>query len=123
LKIDKKHAFTPTKRDTPPCVNNTWFDPAWSGRGAALQALVQSCVGHVCHLPINILYLNCNCCSQFAYHHVIAQITVSHFVSYFLLYHEKSIPCTPSCQGLEGAPPPLVNLQLAMQFLIKGYVI
>ena len=26
-------------------------------------------------------YLNCNCCSQFAYHHVITQITVSHFVS------------------------------------------
>jgi hypothetical protein len=36
------------------------------------------------------IYLNCNCCSQFAYHHVITQITESHFVSnIFLLYHEK----------------------------------
>jgi hypothetical protein len=26
--------------------------------------------------------LNCNCCSQFAYHHVITQITVSHFVTH-----------------------------------------
>jgi hypothetical protein len=38
------------------------------------------------HLPINILYLNCNCCSQFACHHAIAQITVSHFVSDSLLF-------------------------------------
>ena len=37
-----------------------------------------------------LLYLNCNCCSQLAYHHVITQITVSHFASNnFLLYHEK----------------------------------
>jgi hypothetical protein len=28
-----------------------------------------------------LLYLNCNCCSQFAYHHVITQITVSNFAS------------------------------------------
>ena len=34
--------------------------------------------------------LNCNCCSQFAHHHVITQITESHFVpDNFLLYHEK----------------------------------
>jgi hypothetical protein len=26
--------------------------------------------------------LNYNCCSQFAYHHVITQITVSHFVAH-----------------------------------------
>ena len=50
------------------------------GGGRALQALVPSCVGHMCHLPINILYLNYNCCLHFAYHHVIAQITVSDFV-------------------------------------------
>ena len=37
-----------------------------------------------------LLYLNCNCCSQLAYHHVITQITVSHFASNnFLLYDEK----------------------------------
>ena len=59
----------------------------WYG-GGALPTLVLSCVGHVCRPPINILYLNC--CSQCAYHRVIAQITVSHFVSiFFLLYHEK----------------------------------
>jgi hypothetical protein len=35
----------------------------------------------------SLQYLNCNCCSQFAYHHIITQITVSHFVSdTFLLY-------------------------------------
>ena len=32
----------------------------------------------------------CNCCSRFAYRHVITQITVSHIVSNnFLLYHVK----------------------------------
>jgi hypothetical protein len=31
-----------------------------------------------------LLYLNCNCFSQFAYHHVITQITVSHFVFFAL---------------------------------------
>ena len=37
-----------------------------------------------------LLYLNRNCCSQLAYHHVITQITVSHFASNnFLLYDEK----------------------------------
>jgi hypothetical protein len=37
-----------------------------------------------------LLYLNCNCCSQLAYQHVITQITVSHFVSNnFLLYHDS----------------------------------
>ena len=64
---------------------------------------MQSCVGHVCRSPINILYLNCNCCSQFAYHHVIAQITVSHFVSIIFCFIMKK--STPSCQSLEGAPP------------------
>ena len=35
-----------------------------------------------------LLYLNCNCCcSQFAYHHVITQITI--VSNNFLLYHFK----------------------------------
>jgi hypothetical protein len=41
-------------------------------------------------LLLQSLDLNCNCCSQFAYHHVITQNTVSNFVSNnFLLYHKK----------------------------------
>jgi hypothetical protein len=52
---------------------------------------------------LTILYLNCNCCSQFAYHHVITQTTVSHFVSnIFLLYHAKQHPLWP---GLGGRTP------------------
>jgi hypothetical protein len=44
--------------------------------------------------------LNCNCCLKFAYHHVVAQITLSHFVSIiFCFTMKKSSPCTPSCQG------------------------
>jgi hypothetical protein len=83
-------------------VQQGWIQHGWGGGGGgggALPALVLSCVGHVCRPPINLLhyckvllglYLNCNCCSQFAYHHVITQITVSHFASNnFLLYHEK----------------------------------
>ena len=88
----------------------------------ATEALVQSCVGHVCHSPINILHLNCNCCSQFAYHHVIAQITVSHFVSIIFCFIMKKAPPAPSPVRAwrVNPPPPLVNLQLEMQFLIKG---
>jgi hypothetical protein len=65
------------------------------------------------------------CCSQFAYHHVIAQITVSHFVSIIFCFIMKKAPLHPLLSGLGGCTPPLVNLQLAMQFLImiKGDVI
>jgi hypothetical protein len=80
------------------------MDPAWSGGGGgdALPAVVPSCVGRACRPRLIhyvqqsltwLLYLSCNCCSQFAYHHVITQITVSHFVSNtILLYHENSTP-------------------------------
>ena len=84
----------------------TGMDPAQSvkggGGGCALATLVPSCVGQVCRPPINILYLNCNSCSQFAYHHAIAHITVSHFVSIIFCF---------ICPGI--APPPQVN-----QFLL-----
>ena len=47
-----------------------------------------------------ILYLNCNCCSQFAYHHVITQITVSHFVSNtFFSIMKNSNPLHPLWPG------------------------
>jgi hypothetical protein len=79
------------------------MDPAWSGRGgggggcsaSSGAELCWSCAAHQLASLLQslawLLYLNCNCCSQFAnYHHVITQITVSHFVSNnFLLYHEK----------------------------------
>jgi hypothetical protein len=32
------------------------MDPAWSGRGGAMPALVPSCVGHVCRPPIKLLH-------------------------------------------------------------------
>ena len=53
-------------------------------------------VAHVCHPPINILYLN-YCCSQFAFHHVITQITVSHLVSNIVCFIMKN--STTSDQG------------------------
>jgi hypothetical protein len=57
----------------------------------ALPALVPSCVGHVYCPPstYSLLYLNCNCCSQFAYHRVIAQITVSHLSLLFVALSGK----------------------------------
>ncbi len=66
----------------------------WLGGGGGLCQLWCQVVSVMCaaRLPINILYLNCNCCSQFTYHHVIPQINVSHFVSIiFLRYHEKGL--------------------------------
>jgi hypothetical protein len=53
------------------------MDPAWSAWGGGCSAhsgaLLQSLAW--------LLNCNCNCCAQFAYHDVINQITVSHFVS------------------------------------------
>ena len=46
-----------------------WIRHDLVGVVGSLLALVPSCVGHVRRTPINLLYLNCNCCSQFAYHH------------------------------------------------------
>jgi hypothetical protein len=51
------------------------------GGGGALSALVPSCVGHVRRPPINYCIWIVIVVHMFAYHHVITQITVSHFVS------------------------------------------
>ena len=56
--------------------------------------LCQSCVPPAHQLAsllqLFTIILNCNCCSQFSYHHVITRMTVSHFASNnLLLYHEK----------------------------------
>jgi hypothetical protein len=48
-----------------------------------------------------LLYLNYNCCSQFAYHHVITQITVSHFGSNIFCFIMKNI--TPPAPPLTRA--------------------
>jgi hypothetical protein len=60
-----------------------------------------------------LLYLNCNCCSQFTYH-VITQITVSHFVSnYFFCFIIKNstapplVHCTPTAPPLHCTPTAL----------------
>jgi hypothetical protein len=90
--------------------------PAWSGRGGGCYVssgaeLCRSCVPPAHQLASLLqslawlLYLNGNCCSQFAYDHIITQITISHFVSNnVLLYHEKQHPLWP---GLGGAHTPL----------------
>ena len=58
-----------------------------------------------------LLYLNCNCCSHFAYHHVVTQITVSHFVSnIFCFIMKNNTPLHPLWSGLgapRNPPPPL----------------
>jgi hypothetical protein len=88
-----------------------WMDPAWSGSSASSGAeLCRSCVPpdhQLSSLLQNIawlLYLNCNCCSQFPYHHVITQITVSHFVSnnFFM---KNSTPCNPPPPPPPPPPP------------------
>ena len=65
----------------------------WEGGGGGVCSasfgaeLCQSCVPTAHQLAsllqslALLVYLNCNCCSQLAYHHVITQITVSHFAS------------------------------------------
>jgi hypothetical protein len=53
------------------------------GGGGALVPTAELCWS--CVPPAHqLLYLNCDCCSQFTYHHVITQITVSHFVFFAL---------------------------------------
>jgi hypothetical protein len=51
-----------------------------------------------------LLYLNYNCCSQFAYHHVITQITVSHFGSNIFCFIMKNIthPAPPLARAGGG---------------------
>jgi hypothetical protein len=54
-----------------------------------------------------LLYLNCNCCSQFTYH-VITQITVSHFVFFALSW--KIAP--PLARG--GVHPPSKSIPVCI---------
>ena len=102
----QKTCLYATKRDTPPCINNTGIDSAWSGKGLLCQLWCRV-VSVICaiHSPINIMYLNCNCCSQFAYHHVIVQITVSHFVSIICCFIMKKAPLHPLLSGLGECTP------------------
>ena len=66
-----------------------WIQHDLVGGGGALPALVPSCVGHAAR-PLACFTTAKSClttvfelyhCSQFAYHHIITQITVSHFAS------------------------------------------
>jgi hypothetical protein len=58
-------------------------DTDQSRGGGALVPNAELC--RSCVPPAHqLLYLNCNCCSQFTYHHGITQITVSHFVFFVL---------------------------------------
>jgi hypothetical protein len=83
------------------------MDPPWSGMGECSVSsgaeLCRSCAppAHQLAWPLKslawLLYLNCNCCSQFTYHHVITKITVSHFVSniFLLCIMKNSTPPPP----------------------------
>jgi hypothetical protein len=103
LKIDKKTCLYATKRDTPPCVNNTGIDPAWSVRGLLCQLWCRVvsvmcaarpstyCIWIVHSLLIIMLLLK------------LLYLILS--LLFFALSWKKH-PLHPSCQGLEGAPPP-----------------
>jgi hypothetical protein len=69
-----------------------------------------------------LLYLNGNCCSQFAYHHVVTQITVSHFVSnIFWFIMKNNTPLHPSLVRARGTPHPAppVNPSLIYKLINK----
>ena len=92
------------------------MDPAWSGRGGggALLALgaklsrVRAPPAHQFAWLLQslawLLYLNCNYCSQFAYHHVITQITVSHSVCFNM--KNSTPPALPLARARGCDPPP-----------------
>ena len=80
------------------------MDPAWSGGGGG-GALVPT--AELCRSCVP----NCNCCSQFTYHHVITQITVSHFV-FFALSWKIAPPLHPLWPGLQYSS---VNRLLLLQ--------
>jgi hypothetical protein len=99
-----------------------------------MPALVPSCVSHVCRPPHQLvsllqslawlLYLNCNCCSQFAYDHVITQITISHFVSNnFLLYREKLHPPAPPLARARGCAHTHTPVNPSLGIPMRWYVI
>jgi hypothetical protein len=70
-----------------------------------------------------LLFLNCNCCLQFAYHHVITQITVSHFVSNFFALSWKIAPPPPApplARARGRCTPPPVNPSLLLKTLKKA---
>jgi hypothetical protein len=75
----------------------------WWGGGALVPTaeLCRSCVPPAHQL----LHLNLNCCSQFTYHHVITQITVSHFVFFAL-----SPPPAPPLARARGCTPPSISI-------------
>jgi hypothetical protein len=67
-------------------INQGWIQHELVGGGGGGGALVPTAeLCRSCVPPAHqLLYWNWNCCSQFTYHHVITQITVSHFVFFDL---------------------------------------
>jgi hypothetical protein len=95
------------------------MDPAWSGKGGALVPTAELC--RSCVPPAHqLLYLNCNCYSQFTYHHVITQITVSHFV-FFALSWKIAPPLHPFWPGLGGCAPPPPPVNPSLMSLMNNY--
>jgi hypothetical protein len=106
------------------------FSRVLVGERDALPALVPSYVGHVnsCVLPAHQLasllqslawlqYLNCNCCSQFAYHHV------KHYSNYCISFcHTPPPPPSPDFSGMVevriGVPNITTNTFLICMHLI-----
>jgi hypothetical protein len=114
------------------------MDPAWSGRGgggggcyaSSGAELCRSCVPPAHQLASLLqslawlLHLNCNCCSQFAYDHVITQITISHFVSNnILLYHEKQHPPEHPLARARGCTHNHTRVNPSLGIPMRWYVI
>jgi hypothetical protein len=79
-----------------------WGDQGWTQHdlvgGSTPMPTAELC--RSCVPPAHqLLYWNCNCCSQFTCHHVITQITVSHFV-FFDLSWKIAPPLHPLWPGL-----------------------
>jgi hypothetical protein len=98
------------------------MDPAWSGRGgggggggvcsaSSGAELCRSCVPpahQFASLLQNLawlLYWNWNCCSQFAYHHVITQITAYLIFSLIIFCFIMKNSTPPPAPPLARAPP------------------
>jgi hypothetical protein len=55
-----------------------------------------------------LLYLNCNCCSQFAYHHVITQILylILPLIIFCFIMKNSTPPAPPLARARDGVHPP-----------------
>jgi hypothetical protein len=124
LKIDQKHAFMPPK-EIHLHVNNPGIDPAWSGRGL-LCKLWCRVVSVICATRPSTfcIWIVIVVHSSLIIMLLLKLLYLILSLLFFALLW-KNHPLHPLLSGLGGCTPPpfLVNLQLAMQFMIKRDVI